>query len=162
KRWFGASCYSGSAATAGGLVFVGDNAGVFHAYSSRTGAELWHRKLAFPIAAPPIVYSAGGREYVAVYDGGQAAALGGHRRGPGGWRARALAAVARPAAGALERDGQAVALGVRRLGRAAAGRPDDERRVQVVAREPAERALPVARGQVERRRIGHASYVPAV
>ncbi len=80
KRWTKASCYSGSMTTAGGLVFVGDTAGVFHVYSAKTGAELWHRKLRYSIGAPPVTYEVNGRQYVAIYDGGAAALLGGPKK----------------------------------------------------------------------------------
>jgi alcohol dehydrogenase (cytochrome c) len=71
------TCYSGSAATAGNIVMVGTTDGVFHIYNSGTGEELLSQKLKYPISAPPITYSVNGKQYIALYDGGQAALLGG-------------------------------------------------------------------------------------
>jgi quinohemoprotein ethanol dehydrogenase len=70
-------CFGGSAATAGGLLFVGSDKGVFYAYNAATGKKLWSFKGDQYIAAPPIVYSVKGKEYVAIQTGGQAPLLGG-------------------------------------------------------------------------------------
>jgi quinohemoprotein ethanol dehydrogenase len=70
-----ASCESGSLTTAGGLVFVGLPEGVYHgivAYNAATGARLWRFHTAAGVEAPPITYSAGGTQYVAVFAGGRA------------------------------------------------------------------------------------------
>ena len=56
----------GVLSTAGGLVFQGNGAGEFVAYDARTGAELWSRFMDSGIVAPPITYSLGGEQYVAV------------------------------------------------------------------------------------------------
>ena len=77
QAWGNKSCYSGSASTAGGLTFVGSDGGNFIAYDSKTGKKLWSDKTPYPITAPPIVYSANGKEYVEVYAGGPLALLGG-------------------------------------------------------------------------------------
>ena len=64
-------CYSGVMSTQGGLVFVGRNNGTFQAYSDTTGKLLWSSpKLVASIAAPPMTYSVNGKQYVAVYAGG--------------------------------------------------------------------------------------------
>jgi quinoprotein glucose dehydrogenase len=58
----------GSIATAGGVVFIGasDDAR-FRAFDSRTGKELWTRKLVASAHATPITYlGKDGRQYVAV------------------------------------------------------------------------------------------------
>ncbi|HEY3922071.1 MAG TPA: PQQ-binding-like beta-propeller repeat protein [Gaiellaceae bacterium] len=66
-------CYSGMLSTQGGLVFVGRNNGEFQAYSDTTGKLLWTSpKLAAGINAAPITYSVNGKQYVAVYAGGNA------------------------------------------------------------------------------------------
>jgi len=68
-----ASCVSGSLATAGGLVFLGPPQGVYHglvAYDASTGKQLWRRRTAAGIEAPPMTYSVGGEQYVAVFAGG--------------------------------------------------------------------------------------------
>jgi quinohemoprotein ethanol dehydrogenase len=73
----GGSCYGGSAATSSGLVFASANKGMLYAFDARTGAKLWSYKAPEYVAAPPIVYSAGGNEYVAYYVGGQTTVTGG-------------------------------------------------------------------------------------
>jgi hypothetical protein len=74
-----AICYSGSANTAGGITFVGhwgngngsDGQGYLEAVDSKTGASLWKSpNMPYPVAAAPIVYSVGGKEYVTVEVGG--------------------------------------------------------------------------------------------
>jgi quinohemoprotein ethanol dehydrogenase len=69
-----ASCGSGSVATAGGLVFMGLPEGMYHgivAYNAATGAQLWRFHTDAGIEAPPVTYSVGGKQYVAVFAGGQ-------------------------------------------------------------------------------------------
>lgn len=73
----GVTCYSGTMSTAGNLALVGTTDGVFHIYNSTTGKQLWSKKLPYPIAAPPMTYSVNGKQYITIYDGGQAALLGG-------------------------------------------------------------------------------------
>jgi quinohemoprotein ethanol dehydrogenase len=70
-----ASCTAGSLATAGGLVFLGLPQGAYHgvaAYDAKTGARLWRAGTDAGVEAPPITYSAGGTQYVAVFAGGRA------------------------------------------------------------------------------------------
>jgi outer membrane protein assembly factor BamB len=71
------NCRGGTATTASGLLFSSGNKGAISAYDARTGRRLWSYRAPQYIAAPPIVYEAGGREYVAYYVGGQVALLGG-------------------------------------------------------------------------------------
>ena len=69
-----ASCTGGSLATAGGLVFLSLPQGVYHgiaAYDAKTGARLWRARTAAGVEAPPMTYSAGGEQYVAVFAGGR-------------------------------------------------------------------------------------------
>jgi PQQ-dependent dehydrogenase (methanol/ethanol family) len=67
-------CYSGVASTRGGLVFVGRNDGRLQAYYDLTGKLLWSSpKLHASVNAAPMVYSVNGKEYVAVYAGGNGA-----------------------------------------------------------------------------------------
>jgi PQQ-dependent dehydrogenase (methanol/ethanol family) len=70
-----ASCESGSLATAGGLVFTGLPQRMYHglvAYHAATGRRLWRVHTDAGVQAPPITYSVGDTQYLAVYAGGQA------------------------------------------------------------------------------------------
>jgi quinohemoprotein ethanol dehydrogenase len=76
-----AVCYSGSANTAGGVTFVGHfgtgdgskGDGYLEAVDTKTGKSLWTSPtMPYPVAAAPIVYSVGGKEYVTVEVGGAA------------------------------------------------------------------------------------------
>ncbi|MDP9347841.1 MAG: PQQ-dependent dehydrogenase, methanol/ethanol family, partial [Gemmatimonadota bacterium] len=60
---------SGVLTTAGGLVFWGEADGMFHATDARTGRDLWTYNVGNGIHAPPISYSVGGKQYVAVAAG---------------------------------------------------------------------------------------------
>jgi alcohol dehydrogenase (cytochrome c) len=57
---------SGTLATAGGLVFVGENGGTFTALNSRTGVPVWHFESGQPWRASPMTYMVGGRQYVVL------------------------------------------------------------------------------------------------
>jgi len=65
-------CYSGSAATAGGLVFTGRNDGRLIALDSDTGALLWEFQTGAGINAPPSVFAHDGQQFVAIYSAGNA------------------------------------------------------------------------------------------
>lgn len=69
QRWRD-NCYSGSAATAGGLVFVGRNDGRFTALNSANGQRLWEFQTGAGVNAPASVFEYEGDQYVAVYSGG--------------------------------------------------------------------------------------------
>lgn len=60
----------GSLATAGGLVFSGDDDGHFYAFDSRNGKILWSANLGLPFGAAPMTYMVHGTQYVAIADGG--------------------------------------------------------------------------------------------
>lgn len=60
---------SGTLATAGGLVFAGSLDRTFKAYDTGTGDKLWSVRLNDAPTSPPITYSAGGVQYVAVIVG---------------------------------------------------------------------------------------------
>jgi quinoprotein glucose dehydrogenase len=83
----------GPITTAGGLLFIGaTNDRRFHAFSSRTGAELWTAKLELNAHAVPITYLGGdGKQYVAIV-----AAGAGEIDGDGTPDAQALVAFALP------------------------------------------------------------------
>ena len=69
KTWPEA-CYSGTATTAGGLVFVGRNAGQLQAYDARTGKLLWSFQTGAGANGSPTSFRQGGKQYVAFYAAG--------------------------------------------------------------------------------------------
>ena len=62
--------YAGVLATAGGLVFTGTLDGTFTAFDSQELKPLWSFNVGTAITAPPISYSVGGKQYIAVHVGG--------------------------------------------------------------------------------------------
>lgn len=62
----------GATATAGGLVFTGEQNGWFKAYDARTGAVLWKFYCGAGVNAAPSVFSVDGEQFVAVAAGGNA------------------------------------------------------------------------------------------
>lgn len=60
---------SGILTTATDLLFSGGREGYFHALDARTGALLWKASLGGQIAAGPMTYQAGGKQYVAIAAG---------------------------------------------------------------------------------------------
>lgn len=60
----------GIMATAGGLVFAGEGNGMFKAYDSETGAQLWRFQAGAGVNAPPSSYSVDGKQYIVVGAGG--------------------------------------------------------------------------------------------
>ena len=72
----GANSWGGVLATAGGLVFFGEDGGAFTAVDATSGARLW----SFPTnqlwKASPMTYSFDGRQYVAVAAGSSILAFG--------------------------------------------------------------------------------------
>ncbi len=75
-----APCYSGSMNTAGGLTFIGhlgtgngqDGKGWLEAVDTKTGKSLWQSgPMEAPVAAAPVTYTVGGKQYVSVAVGGQ-------------------------------------------------------------------------------------------
>lgn len=58
----------GVLATAGGLVFVGDD-DTFYALDSENGEVLWHVRLGAHIKAPPVTYDVDGRQQLAIAAG---------------------------------------------------------------------------------------------
>ncbi len=65
-------CYSGSVATAGGLVFVGRNDGRLTALDSDTGKQLWEFQTGAGMNSTASVFEHDGREYVVAYSAGNA------------------------------------------------------------------------------------------
>ncbi|WP_201742263.1 pyrroloquinoline quinone-dependent dehydrogenase [Mangrovicoccus ximenensis] len=62
----------GILATAGGLVFTGEGNGLFKAYDSSNGAELWRFQAGAGVNAPPSSYTVEGQQYIVVAAGGNA------------------------------------------------------------------------------------------
>jgi hypothetical protein len=60
---------SGVLATAGGLVFSGSFDRYLRAYDDTTGTMLWQTRLNDVLSSPPITYTAGGKQYIAIVAG---------------------------------------------------------------------------------------------
>lgn len=60
----------GVLATAGNLVFMGEGNGYFDAFNATTGEKVWRFNLGAGVNAPPITYTVGGEQYIAVAAGG--------------------------------------------------------------------------------------------
>jgi len=78
-----APCYSGSLATAGGLVFVGRNDGRLAALDSANGKQLWEFQTGAGMNAPVTSFEHGGKQYVVAYSAGNVFA--GSPRGDSLW-----------------------------------------------------------------------------
>lgn len=61
---------SGVLATAGNLVFTGENNGWFDAFDAKTGKRVWRFELGAGVNAPPVTYEVDGTQYIAVAAGG--------------------------------------------------------------------------------------------
>jgi PQQ-dependent dehydrogenase (methanol/ethanol family) len=62
----------GATASAGGLVFTGDQKGILYAFDAKTGETLYEGHLGLAFGAAPVIYSIGGTEYVLSTIGGAA------------------------------------------------------------------------------------------
>jgi len=82
---------AGTLTTAGNLVFQGQGNGRLVAHRATDGELLWSSDLGLGISAPPITYSVGGRQYVAILVGwgGAGAAMLGSLSAQDGWAYRA-------------------------------------------------------------------------
>jgi len=63
------ACLAGSTATAGGVVFIGNEEDEEFALEASTGKTLWSWKLGAGVKAAPAVYEYDGKEYVTLYAG---------------------------------------------------------------------------------------------
>jgi alcohol dehydrogenase (cytochrome c) len=72
SRTYGAGLLS----TAGGLIFAGDDQGIFTALDARSGQALWHFNTGQKITASPMTYSFKGKQYVALTAGSNVIAFG--------------------------------------------------------------------------------------
>ena len=76
-------CYSGTLATAGGLLFVGRSDGRLTALDSTTGRQLWEFQTGAGMHAPVSTFEHNGRQYLLAFSGGSA--LIGSARGDSVW-----------------------------------------------------------------------------
>lgn len=60
----------GALATGGGIVFAGTQEGRFVALNAANGEQLWEFQMGTPVSGPPVTFSVGGKQYVAVVGGG--------------------------------------------------------------------------------------------
>ena len=60
---------AGTMATAGDLVFLGDDAGSFEAVDAQSGKPLWHFNTGQDMSASPMSYAVTGKQYVAIAAG---------------------------------------------------------------------------------------------
>jgi len=63
------SNFSGTLATAGGLVFIGLLDGTVAAYDDTALAELWKINVGSGFTAPPMTFEVNGKQYVAIASG---------------------------------------------------------------------------------------------
>jgi alcohol dehydrogenase (cytochrome c) len=77
KETFQPPTESGMLSTDGELLFTGHMNGKFAAYDAKTLKEVWSFNTGTPITAPPMTYSVGGKQYVAVVAGGGVGVRGG-------------------------------------------------------------------------------------
>ncbi len=70
KARFPVANESGMLSTAGDLLFTGHPDGRLVAYDADTLKEVWSFSTGTPITAPPMTYSVGGKQYIAVVAGG--------------------------------------------------------------------------------------------
>jgi alcohol dehydrogenase (cytochrome c) len=68
---------SGVLATAGGLIFTGTLDGSVAAFNDETLQQMWHFNTGISFKAPPMTYAVGGRQYIAIMAGGDAAPYAG-------------------------------------------------------------------------------------
>lgn len=71
KRWEypmtgPATMWAGTVATAGGLLFFGDDEGQLVALDAASGKDLWHYTMGQLITASPITFSVEGKQYVSI------------------------------------------------------------------------------------------------
>jgi alcohol dehydrogenase (cytochrome c) len=83
KATFQPPTESGMLSTDGGLLFTGHMTGKFSVYNAETLEEVYSFNLGTPITAPPMTYSVGGKQYVAVVAGGAVGVRGGGLYQPG-------------------------------------------------------------------------------
>ena len=70
QKTFPEPCYAGTATSAGGVVFVGRNAGQLQAYDAMTGKLLWSFQTGAGANGTATIFQQNGQEYVAFLSGG--------------------------------------------------------------------------------------------
>jgi alcohol dehydrogenase (cytochrome c) len=91
RRALPAPARGGVLATAGGLVFTGDDDGYLYAMSAGSGQILWRFRTGLRFGSAPFAYEIAGREYLAVAAGGSSATATGTRLGANGGELYVLA-----------------------------------------------------------------------
>lgn len=61
-----ATMWAGTVATAGGLVFFGDDDEHLVAVDASTGKDLWHYNMGQLLTASPITFAVNGKQYVSI------------------------------------------------------------------------------------------------
>ncbi|HMA12221.1 MAG TPA: c-type cytochrome, partial [Steroidobacteraceae bacterium] len=82
QRWLD-QCYSGSVATASGLVFVGRNDGRLTALDADNGRMLWQFQTGAGMNSTASVFESGGKQYVVAFSAGNV--LAGTAKGDSVW-----------------------------------------------------------------------------
>jgi alcohol dehydrogenase (cytochrome c) len=72
KRAMPTPMHGGATASAGGIVFTGDQRGILYAFDAESGDVLWQGDLKLAFAAAPVIYTIDGQEYVLATVGGAA------------------------------------------------------------------------------------------
>jgi alcohol dehydrogenase (cytochrome c) len=67
--WKGMPSFSGTMATAGGLVFSGNMEGEFLALDAKTGKKLWGFQTSSGIIGQPVTWQQNGKQYVSIVNG---------------------------------------------------------------------------------------------
>jgi alcohol dehydrogenase (cytochrome c) len=78
QKRFPEPCYSGTATTAGNLVFVGRNSGELQAYDAKTGDRLWSFQTGAGANNTVTIFQQDGKELVAFLSGGNSLAATPH------------------------------------------------------------------------------------
>jgi quinohemoprotein ethanol dehydrogenase len=78
QKTFPEPCYSGTATTAGGLVFVGRNSGELQAYDAKNGKRLWSFQTGAGANNTATIFQQDGKQYVAFLSGGNSLAATPH------------------------------------------------------------------------------------
>jgi alcohol dehydrogenase (cytochrome c) len=86
----------GTLATAGGVVFTGNQSGYALAFNDTTGELLWKFQTGSTVRGQPVTYKIGGRQYVAIPSGGGGLAVSLVGENPLGTKGSALTVFALP------------------------------------------------------------------